>query len=129
LRLALQFVLAAWIDRLPPVAESMHSLGCESEMAHHWNTHADEAIHNGNDLWFSTFKFDGSGIRLFENGSCSGDGAVKAALITQEWKIAYDEGTLGERFAQSTAYGLAVMKHLFQRDRKSGLMAKNHHRE
>jgi hypothetical protein len=125
----MQFVLAARIDGLPPVTESVHSLGGESEMAHHWDTHADEAIDNGNDLWFSTLKLDGSDIRLFENGACRGDGAIEAALITQEWQIANHKRSLGERFAQATAYGLAVMKHVFKGDRKGGFMTKNHHCE
>jgi hypothetical protein len=125
----MQFVLAAWIDGLTPIAEAMHGLRCESEMAHYWDAHADEAIHNGNHFGFSAFKLDGGCIRLFENGSCSGDGEIEAALITQEWKIAYHQWLLVERFPQTSAYGLAVMKHLFKRDRKGGGMAKNHHRE
>jgi hypothetical protein len=125
----MQFVLAARIDPLTPIAEAMHGLRGESEMAHYWNAHADEAIDNGNHLRFSTLKFDGGGIRLFENGACSGDGAIESALITQKWQITHHQRLLGERFAQTSAYGLAVMKHLFKRDRKSGGMAKNHHRE
>ena len=99
LRLAMQFVLAARIDALTSVAESMHSLGCESEMPHHWDAHADETIDHGHDLWFSPFKFDGGGIRLFEKGACSGDGAIEAALITQEWQVAHHQRLLGEGFA------------------------------
>jgi hypothetical protein len=125
----MQFVLAARIDALSPVAESVHCLGGESEMAHHWNAHTDKAIDNGNDFWFSTLKLDGSGIRFFEKGASSGDGAIEATLITQEWQIAHHQWSLGKRLAQSTAYGLAVMKHVFKRDRKGGRMAKNHHRQ
>jgi len=121
--LAVQFVLAARIDGLTPVAESMHRLRRESEMAHDGDAHAHEAIDNGNHLWFAAFKLDGGGIRLFEDGACSGDGAIEAALITQKWQIAHHERALGKRFAQTAAYGLAVMQHLFQCDWKGGGMA------
>jgi len=127
--LAVQFVLAARIDALTPVAEAVYGLRGESKVAHYWDAHADEAIHNGNHLGFAALKLDAGGTRLFQNGACSGDGAIEAALITQEWQIAHHQRLLGERFAQPSAYGLTVMKHLFKRYRKGGGMAKNHHRE
>ena len=70
-----------------------------------------------------------AGYDAHVSGASSGDGAIEATLITQEWQITHHKRSLGKRLAQSTAYGLAVMKHVFKRDRKGGRMAKNHHRQ
>tara|TARA_B100001093_G_scaffold515894_1_gene593314 strand:+ start:2119 stop:2364 length:246 start_codon:yes stop_codon:yes gene_type:complete len=50
-------------------------------------------------------------------------------VITQKGQITDHKRLLRERFGQTTAYRLAVMKHVFKGHRKGGGVPKSHHRK
>jgi len=124
---AAQALLADGIPGLAAIAEAMHRLGGEPQMAHHRDATAHQAIHHRNGFRFAALELHGGGRAVLEHPAGGSDGIVKAALIAQEGQIGDDQRLLGCRTPQAAADGAGMQDHLVKCDRQGGGVAKHDH--
>jgi len=124
-----QALLADRVVGLAAVAETMHRLGCEPEMAHHRDAAAHQSVDHSDRFRLSALELHRSGRAVLEHPAGGGHGIVEAALVAEEGQIGDDQRLLCWRALQPPADGAGVQDHLFERDRQGGGVTEHHHRQ
>jgi hypothetical protein len=86
--LAPETLLADGILRLAAIAQAMHRLGGEAQVAHHRDASPDCPVNHGKGLRFCSLQFYGGGRCLLEHPARGRQGVIKPALIAEERQIA-----------------------------------------
>jgi len=125
--LAPESLLADGILRLAAIAEAMHRLGGEAQMAHDGDARPHGPVNHGQGFRFGPFQFDGGGRCLLEHPASGGEGVIEAALIAEKRQIADQQRRVAPLQRQAPAGGPAVVQHFVQGHRQGGGVAQHHH--
>jgi 4-diphosphocytidyl-2-C-methyl-D-erythritol kinase len=127
LQAAPETLLADGILRLAAIAQAMHRLGGEAQVAHYRDASPHGPVNHGKGFRFCSFQFDGGCRCLLEHPAGSRQGCIEPALIAEERQIADQQGRIAASQRQAPASGLAVVQHLVKGHRQGGGMAQHHH--
>ena len=105
----------------------MNRLRCETEMAHHRDSHSHQTFNHRQNLRFRPFELHGCCAGVLEQAACGCHSLIEPALIAQKREIADHKRLLLKRAAESPTHRLGVMKDLFNGHRQRGGMAENNH--
>jgi len=126
--LAPQLLLGSRFVRLAAVAQLVHRLGRQPQVAHHRDAGAHQPVDHREGFRLSPLQLHGRRRRFLEHPPGGRHGRIDAALIAEEGQIADDRRRAGEA-AQAAAHGPAVVQHLLEGDRQGGGMAEHGHRQ
>jgi len=125
--LAPETLLADGILRLAAIAQAMHRLGGEAQVAHYRDASPYGPVNHRKGFRFCSFQFDG-GCRCFlEHPARGRQGCIEPALVAEERQIADQQRWIAASQRQAPASGLAVVQHLVKCHRQGGGMAQHHH--
>jgi len=127
--LTAQAFLADRIVGLAAIAQTVHRLGCQAQVAHDGDAAAHHPVDHGQGFRLGTLQLHRGGRALLQDPACCGHGLVGAALIAQEGQIADQQRVRRRAQGQATGHGPGVVEHVIQGDRQGGGMAKDHHRQ
>jgi len=127
--LARELFLAGRVGALAPIAQAMHRLGGEADVAHHRDAAAHQSIDHGEGFRLGPLQLHRRRRCFLQYPPGGGHGVIGAALVAQEGQVA-DQQRLplqGGHGRQPPAHGTTVVEHLVEGHRQGGGVAEHHH--
>jgi len=129
--LAAEPFLTGRIGALAPVAEAVHALGGEADVAHHRDATAHHPVDHRQGLGLGAFELHGGGGGFLQYAPCGSHRLIGVALVAEEGQVGDQQGLLlGPADSRHPpAHGAGVVQHFVEGDGQRGGVAQHHHRQ